>query len=146
FMDFRQNNESLEGLSAITDWAANLTGHGDAERLQGVRISADAFQLLGVHAHIGRTLLPDDDRPDHPLVAVLTYGLWKRRFGGDPAVVGQTLEMSGETYTVVGVLPDNFAFPYYRADVARPLRPDTDQRRLDRGSVSFLRGDRKSVG
>jgi len=140
FMDFRQNNESLEGISALTDWAANLTGHGDAERLQGVKISADAFQLLGVHAHIGRTLLPDDDRPDHPLVVVLTYGLWKRRFGGDPGVIGQTVDISSETYTIIGVLPENFAFPYYRGELARPLRPDTDPRRLDRGSVSFLRG------
>src|SRR5205807_696755 len=112
--DFRQNNDSLEGLSAIADWGANLTGHGDTERLQGVKISADAFQLLGVHAFIGRTLLPDDDRPDHPLVVVLTYGLWKRRFGGDPGAVGQTVQISGETYTIVGVLPDDFTFPYYR--------------------------------
>jgi putative ABC transport system permease protein len=140
FMDYRENNQSLEGISAITDWAANLTGRGDAERLQGVRISANAFQLLGVHAHLGRTLLPEDDRPDRPLVAVLTYGLWKRRFAGDLGIIGQTLQMSSETYTIVGVLPDNFAFPYYRAEVARPLRPDSDPRRLDRGSISFLRG------
>lgn len=140
FDDFLQNNQTLEGLSAIADWGANLTGHGDAERVQGVKISADAFQLLGVNAAIGRTLVPDDDRPDRPLVVVLTYGLWKRRFGSDPGVVGQTVHISGEPYTIVGVLPANFAFPYYRGELARPLRPTSDPRRLDRGSISFLRG------
>jgi putative ABC transport system permease protein len=138
--DFLQNNQTLEGLSAIADWGANLTGQGDTQRVQGVKISADAFQLLGVHALYGRTLMPDDDRPDHPLVVVLTYGLWKRRFTGDPGVIGQTVQISGEAYTIVGVLPADFAFPYYRGELARPLRAESDPRRLDRGSISFLRG------
>ncbi len=140
FLDFRQNNESLEGLSALTDWGANLTGHGDAERVQGVKISADVFELLGVQALWGRTLLPDDDRPDRPLVVVLTHGLWKRRFAGDPHIVGQNIQINSETYSIVGVLPANFSFPYYRAELATPLRPNADPRRLDRASVSFLRG------
>jgi predicted permease len=140
FEDFLQNNQTLEGLSGIADWGVNLTGQGDTERLQGVKISADAFQLLGVNAAVGRTLMPDDDRPDSPLVVVLTYGLWKRRFGADPGVVGQTVRISSEPYTIVGVLPADFAFPYYRGEIARPLRPESDPRRSDRASISFLRG------
>lgn len=140
FLDYSQQNESLDGIAALADWSANLTGYGDAERLQGAKISANAFQLLGVNAIVGRTLLPDDDRPDSQLVVVLTHGLWKRRFGGNPSVVGQTIQINSEAYTIVGVLPQNFVFPYYHAELARALKPDSDPRKGDRASVSFLRG------
>lgn len=140
FEDYSQQNESLEGLAALADWSANLTSYGEAERVQGAKISANAFQLLGVEAFAGRTLLPDDDRPDRPLVVILTYGLWKRRFAADPHVLGQTIRINSEPYIIVGVLPANFIFPYYHAELARPLRPESDPRRTDRASVSFLRG------
>src|SRR5437016_4072077 len=140
FEDYSQQNDSFVGLAALADWSANLTGHGEAERLQGAKISANAFQLLGVEAALGRTLLPDDDRPDRPLVVVLTHGLWKSRFGADPKVLGQTIGINSEVYTIVGVLPPGFIFPYYHAELARPLRPESDPRRGDRSSVSFLRG------
>ena len=140
FEDYTQQNESLAGIAALADWGANLTGYGDAERLQGAKISSNAFQVLGVDALIGRTLLPDDDRPDRPLVVVLTYGLWQRRFGADRNVLGQTIRINSEAYTIVGVLPPGFIFPYYHAELARPLRPESDPRRTDRASVSFLRG------
>jgi putative ABC transport system permease protein len=80
FQDFLQNNQTLEGLSAIGDWGATMTGHGDAERVQGVKISADAFHLLGVNAAVGRTLVPDDDRPDSPTLHFrITEDNWRGR-------------------------------------------------------------------
>lgn len=140
FLDYRDQNESFEQIAAVANWGANLTGHGEAERYQGVKITANAFQLLGVKAFAGRTLLTDDDRPDHPHVAVITYGLWQQRFGGDRSLIGQPIEINSEPYTLVGVLPPNFIFPFFPAEVAVPLVPDADPRRSDRSSVSFLRG------
>src|SRR5262249_49422981 len=91
FIDTRERNQSLAQLAAFANWGANLTGTGEPERLQGVRITAHAFQMLGVEASAGRTLVSEDDQPDRPRVAVLSYMLWQRRFGGARSVIGQKL-------------------------------------------------------
>jgi predicted permease len=139
FMDHRDGNDVLEGLSAMAPWSATLSSAGDPERVQGLRVSADLFATLAVDAAIGRTLQPDDDRPGAPRVVVLTHGSWRRRFGGDPAVVGATLVLDEEPHTVVGVLRPSFFFPVRDAEFATPLSLDADPRRGIRGSVAFLR-------
>ena len=139
FIDYRDQNKSLDGISAYANWSANLTDRGDPERLQGLRISANAFQMLGVEAVVGRTLLPADDTPGQERVAVVSYGLWKRRFGADPQLVGKTLTLNGASYTVVGVLPSQFFFPIREAELAVPLAPDADPWRGVRTSTNFLR-------
>lgn len=140
FLDYREENRSFDRLSAFGNWNVNLTGHGETERLIGLRVSADLFQTLGVEAAAGRTLVPDDDRAGAPRVVVLTYGLWQRRFGADPAVVGRDLLLNGEKYTVVGVLPPSFFFfPTRGVELACALSPETDPWRLNRDSVNFLR-------
>jgi len=138
FLDYRDHTDSLDSLSAIGNWSANLTGRGDAERLNGVRVSANLFETLGVNAAVGRTLEPEDDRPGVPRVAVMTYGLWQRRFGGDPSLVGQPLELNGASYTLVGILPPSFFFPIPDAELAVPLVPDADPWRQNRNTVNFL--------
>src|SRR4030088_3568129 len=75
FLDYRDHIDSLASLSAIGNWSVNVTGRGDAERLNGVRVSANLFETLGVNATVGRTLEPGDDRPGATHVAVMTYGL-----------------------------------------------------------------------
>jgi len=138
FLDFRDHTDSLDSLSAIGNWSANVTGRGDAERLNGVRVSANLFETLGVNAAVGRTLEPEDDRPEAPRVAVITYGLWQRRFGGDASLVGQPLELNGMSYTLVGILPPNFFFPILDGELAVPLVPDADPWRQNRNTVNFL--------
>lgn len=139
FLDYREQNRSFERLSAFGNWNVNLTGQGDAERLAGLRVSADFFSLLGVDAAFGRTLLAEDDRPGAPRVVVMTYGLWQRRFGADRNVVGRNILLNGESFTVVGVLPPQFFFPVREVELACPLSPMTDPWRLNRESTSFLR-------
>jgi len=139
FIDYRDQNQSLAGIAAVASWSANLADRGDPERLQGLRISANAFQMLGVEAVAGRVLLPDDDMPGQERVVVLTYALWRRRFGADPQIVGQTLTLNGAGYTVVGVLPPQFFFPVREAELAIPLAPEADPLRGVRTSVNFLR-------
>ncbi|MGH9938115.1 MAG: ABC transporter permease, partial [Blastocatellia bacterium] len=139
FVDYRDQNQSLAGIAAFANWSANLTDRGDPERLQGLRISANAFRLLGVEAVLGRALAPEDDTPGQQRVVVLSYGLWQRRFGADPQLLGQTLTLNGAGYTVVGVLPPRFFFPYREAELAVPLAPDADPWRGVRNSTNFLR-------
>jgi putative ABC transport system permease protein len=138
FLDERDQNQTLEHMSAFSDWSANLTGGGDSERIQGLRISANVFRMLGVEAVAGRALIPEDDNAGSAPVVVVTHGLWKRRFGGDPGLVGRTLTLNDESYTVVGVLPPNFVFPGTRAELAIPIRLEVDPRRTERDS-NFLR-------
>ncbi|MCI0601787.1 ABC transporter permease [bacterium] len=138
FIDFRDQNRSLDDIGAFANWSANLTGRGDPERLQGLRISANAFQLLGVEALIGRTLLAAEDTPGQENVVVVGHGLWQRRFGADPLLDGQTLTLNGASYTVVGVLPPQFFFPIREAELAVPLAPDADPSRNIRTSTNFL--------
>jgi putative ABC transport system permease protein len=139
FIDYRDQNQTLEQIAAYANWSASLTGSGEAERVQGMRISANAFQLLGVEAVVGRALVPEDDTPGRQNVAVLSHGLWQRRFGGDPRLVGQTLSLNGHSYTIVGVLPPQFIFPIQEAELAVPLAPDADPWRSARTSTNFLR-------
>lgn len=138
FEDFKDQNRTLEEMAAFANVGVNLTDRGDPERLQGIRMSANAFQMLGVDASAGRTLQPDDDKPGSQRVVVLSHGLWVRRFGGDRGLIGQTLTLNGDAYTVVGVLPPHFLFPLREAELAFPLSPDTDPRRKDRND-HFLR-------
>jgi putative ABC transport system permease protein len=135
FLDTRERCRGFDGLAAFANWGANFGG-GDPERVQGVRITPHAFAVLGVGAAVGRTLEAGDAAAGN--VVVLGHGLWRRRFGADPGVVGRTLVLDGAPYTVVGVLPPEFFFVGADAELAVPLRLDSDPRRAERGS-NFLR-------
>ena len=138
YLDYRERNRTVEELAAFANWGANLTGAGEPERVQGVRVTANAFRVLDVAAAAGRTLGPEDGKTDAARVVVISYGLWQRRFGGDRALVGKSIRLNGAEYTVVGVLPLAFVFPNADAEMAVPLVPETDPRRTERES-NFLR-------
>jgi predicted permease len=135
--DYKREATTLAGLAPFTNWTANLTGVGDAERLEGTRVSGNFFQLIGSTAMLGRTLAPNDES-EGSSVAVITHGLWKRRFGGDRTVVGRAVTLNGATYTIVGVLSSGFVFPFREAEIAIPTSLRDDPRRTDRGA-NFLR-------
>ena len=135
--DYRRATTTLADMAVFANWAANLTGIGPPERLEGTRVSGNFFQVLGTHAWLGRALEPRDEDGD-ARVAVLTYGLWQRRFGGDMAIVGRDITLNGAAYTVVGVLPRGFLFPFREATLAVPTTLRADPRRSDRGA-NFLR-------
>lgn len=135
--DYRRETRTLDSLAPFTNWTANLTGSGDAERLEGVRVAGNFFDVLGTRAELGRTLGPGDETADARVV-VITAGLWQRRFGGDPGVVGSGIILNGARYTVVGVLPPVFVFPFRYAEAAVPLSVRDDPRRSNRGA-NFVR-------
>jgi putative ABC transport system permease protein len=139
FCDYREQNRTLEALAGVANWNANLTGDGPAERLPGLRVSGYLFELLGVRALLGRTLRAADDTPGQEKVVVLSHGVWRRRFGGDAAIVGRSLTLNGEPFTVVGVLPAGFLYPLPGIELAIPLAPEKDPWRHNRDSTNFLR-------
>ena len=137
FEDYRREASTLQGLAVFTNWTANLTAADSPERLEGIRVSGNFFELLGARAGFGRLLTPADEDGD-ARIAVLTHGLWLRRFGGDPAMIGRGISLNGATYTVVGVLPPRFLFPFRQAELAVPVTLRSDPRQSDRGA-NFLR-------
>ena len=111
YADWRDQSQAFEGMAAIADESFNLTGAGDPERLEGRRVSANLFPMLGVEPQIGRVFSASEDQPGSNRVVLLSYGLWQRRFGGDSNIVGQSLTLNGESHIVVGVMPARFQFP-----------------------------------
>ena len=141
FIDYRRRTHSLSGLAAYANWSASLAGDGLTERLTGARMSANAFDVLGVSPAAGRLLDDRDDRADAPRVVVLSHRLWQRKYGGAADMVGKAVRINGESFTIVGVLPSPFPLPppLRDVDVVTPLAPDTDPLRHIRSSVNFLR-------
>jgi putative ABC transport system permease protein len=107
---YRDNSKSFESIAALTGWSVNLTGIGDPERLRGYTVTHTFFPTLGFEAARGRVFTPDEDQPGRDRVVVLSDNLWQRRFAADPNIVGKTITLSGELYTVVGVMPPGFQF------------------------------------
>src|SRR5205085_3607179 len=121
FNAWREQSKSLEGLAAFSDQRVNLTGVGEPEEVSLQIASPELFHVLGVEPLLGRGLTEDDARPGSPDVAVLGYGIWQRRFGGDPRVVGKTITLNGAPATVVGVMPAGFQWHIRsRSGTARP--------------------------
>lgn len=126
YQDYQQNNV-FEGVAAYTGGAVLLSGNGEPESVGGPRVSANFFSVLGVDPIVGRTFQPGEDQQGGPKITVLTYGLWQRKFGGNPNVVGQALTINGESYTIIGVLPQSFQFALRRADLFTPYQPTQNQ-------------------
>src|SRR5439155_186752 len=112
FLDWQRQNSVFTGMAAMVERSFNLTGVGEPERLDGRRVSANLFDVLAVPPLIGRTFVPDDDRPGTHVV-LLSYRLWQRRFGSDPSIIGRAVTLNGENYTVIGVMQRGVHLPGY---------------------------------
>ena len=110
FVDWRAQNKVFEAMSAYAWGSYTLSGSDLPERFNGLGVSANFFQVLGVKPLLGRAFLPEEEEAGRNRVAVLSYGLWQRRFGADPDLVGKPVSLNGESYLVVGVTPKNFRF------------------------------------
>jgi len=120
FLDIRAQSKSYASLAALDAQAMNLTGGSEPERIGAARVGATFWSLLGVTPQVGRGFAPNEDSQSAARTVVLSDGLWKRRFGGDRRIVGKTIALDGNSFTVIGVAPAGFSFPD-RPDVWIPL-------------------------
>jgi len=113
FAEWRNQNRSFSNLALVEDtqFALSASGGQMPEKLTGALVSWNLFTTLGVRPALGRDFSAADDTPSANFTAILSWSLWKRRFGADPAILNQTVYIDAKPYTVIGVMPDWFAFP-----------------------------------
>jgi putative ABC transport system permease protein len=113
FAFYRDHSKLLDHTSAYTSAAGfNFSGAGEPERIQGANVTINFFRALGVEPILGRTFTPEEETPGRNVVCVLSHGFWKRRFGGDPQIIGKSLNLNDFPTEVVGVMPPGFDFPH----------------------------------
>lgn len=138
FQDWQREQTVFEQLAALELATFNLTGRGEPQRVAAARITANLVPTLGVAPALGRSFLPDEEKPGSNRVVLLSDALWQRQFGSDRAIVSQTIQLNGESYTVVGVMPSGFRFggnrelwvPFVIDPQKEPWRADRSNRNL----------------
>ena len=140
FLDWRRLATTFEDMAAVRFWVINLSGGDHPEALHVVVTSSRLFQVLRVQPLLGRTFLLEEDQPGHDHVIILSHGLWQRRFGSDPTVIGRAVDIDQQSYTVIGVMPPGFRFPpdltvSWSIDAWLPPAPDPS--RNERGSNNY---------
>lgn len=127
---YAAESRTLEGVAAYQGGQASFTGADNPQRVQAAAVTASFFDVMRTPPQLGRTFMPEDDRPGAAPVIVLSDGLWRGRFGGDPGVIGRTAEIDGTRVEVVGVMPPGFSFSQPEAELWRPLQLDRDDTQL----------------
>src|SRR5262245_23987654 len=130
----RNESRTLKQIAAYRSQGLSLTDGGTSERIHSAQISAELFSALGVTPALGRVITPEECKPGSGLVVVISHGLWQRRFGADPSIIGRTITLDQEQRTVVGVMAQGFRFPNDR-DLWTPLA--FDDKDIRSGDKSF---------
>lgn len=146
FIDYRDGVKMLSGFAGFFAASANLADESAAERVQGIRATGNLFDVLGANARLGRPLRPADEQPGADHVVVVTESFWVRRFGADPSLVGRSIRLNSEEYTVVGVLAGGLAMPVRDIEFVLPFAADRDARRGSRNSFNFIIGVGRVAG
>ena len=124
FLDWRQQNTVFDRVAAYGSTSGTFTGPSGPDRVQGMQVSWDLFQLLRVSPALGTTFTADEDKPGANGVIVISHTMWQQRFGGDAGVIGRSITMSGAPVTIVGVMPPDFYFPSRVPEFWRPIALD----------------------
>lgn len=140
FIDYRNAARTLSGFAGYFAYSATVSDETSGERVQGIRATANLFEVLGARSRIGRLLQRDEDKAGSDRVVVLTEGFWTRRFGADLGIVGRTIRLNAEDHVVIGVVESGFVTPIHDIDVVLPFAPDRDLRRAARNSLNFING------
>ena len=125
FRDWQENLKSFDHLVTHVWWTGNVTGGERPERVQGMQVSADYFDALGLRPALGRTFVAGEDQPGHDRLVLLSWGLWQRRFGGDRGVLGTVMSINGIPRTVIGVMPEGVRYPA-PAEMWAPYAPEPE--------------------
>ena len=140
YLDWRERNHSFSGMAGYTGTGLVFSGSGNAEMVLGQRVSYNLFSVLGIAPELGRSFRYEEEEAGRDRVVVLSHGLWQRMFAGDRRVIGRSVVINNEAFTVIGVMPGGFAFPdpQYQAWIPQPFRGSTDPQWVNR-SAHFLR-------
>jgi putative ABC transport system permease protein len=133
FVDWRRDNTVFEDMAAYVNTAVALTGVGDAKRIFGTVVTEGFFPVLGTTPMLGRPIAPADTISGQDRVVVLSHGLWQREFGADPGISGRTVQLDGRTFTVIGVMPQDFGYPT-RSELWIPLSFSEEELVTQRGA------------
>lgn len=141
FADWQKRNHSFEKMAAYLpfEFGMSITGEGNPEEVPGTYVTRDFLYLLGVQPALGRDFLPTEDRAGAPDAALISDGLWRRRYGSDRNILGKKLTIQGSPTTVVGVLPASFHYPNLKTDILVLYHIRTDQPRRGRFLASIAR-------
>ena len=148
-VDYRRRSQTLLDVAAWSDSAVILTGDGEPERVRAASVSANTFAVLGVGPMLGRTFSAQEDLPQGPRVVVLGFGLWNRRYAGDPSIVGRSIPINGNSYQVIGVMPPAFVLPtdYQNPEPGQLWTPlQMDPAAMDHGSHGLYAAGRLRPG
>ena len=138
YLDYQRDSRSYVTVAAAQVSGVTLTGSGDSLRIDGLQVTANMFDVLGVPAALGRTFVRGEDIAGHDRVVVISDSLWRERFGGDPSLVGRTILLDGDPHVVVGIMPPSFRFAPFWATSARLWRPLSLEHRIaDRNGRSL---------
>src|SRR5262249_39144541 len=122
FCDWKAQNDLFERTVAVEEWRSfGVTGGGPPEQVPAYAVSTDYFQMLGVAPVLGRDFSSDEDEPSNQHTALISYALWQRRFAGNPAIIGQSINLSGKIYSILGVMPSNLKLGYPEPQVWVPI-------------------------
>src|SRR5215210_5558061 len=126
YIDWKNQNQSFSDMAASAEASFNLTGDGDPERVTAFAVTANFFPLFGVQPLLGRSFLPEEDRPGSNKVVVLSYSFWQTRYGGDAYILNRDIQLNGEKHAVVGVMPASFQFLESEVRLWVPLALDQE--------------------
>jgi len=126
YVDFRDQNHTLDAIAAYDTVGFNLTGGPEPERVEGAVVTASLFTLLGASAELGRTFTAAEEQPGREQAAILSHALWSRRFGADRTIVGRFISIDGRQVEIVGVMPPTFRFPDDATELWKPILIDAD--------------------
>ena len=146
FLDWEKDNKTFTSLGVFRNQEILITGSGEGERVRGHMISAGFFPALGIQPILGRLFRPEEDQVGAAPVAMISEGLWKRKFGSTPDIIGKAVTLNGKSYEVIGVIPADFSLYSRGRDVYTPIGqwadPTFRDRRVNMGE--FVIGRLKS--
>ena len=146
-MSFRISRRLMRTLPWVEPWRGDQSGAGHPARISATSVTGNLFSVLGVTPALGRSFLPDEERPGSAPVCILSDGLWKGRFGSDPKILGKAVTLNSEMWTVVGVMPAGFRFPRALATQSTLVRSSiAAHSRQTRTAILTRRRQGRSIG
>lgn len=139
FLDWQARTRSFEQMAALHGWTSNITGEGDPLAVDGMRVTPDFFSVLGISPLMGRGFIPEEGIPGRDNTVILSYAFWKSHYGGDPHILGRKIMLNGGPVSVVGVMPRDFSYPGWKADLWVPMAIDRTEERGGRYLTTVAR-------